>query len=105
MLSFCLPAPQLRENCAVIKDFVAGLGRPCQPPLTRESRPLLSAEHWSFGDTDKLKQLTQEAQPGVEALHAAALAQKRRITELQSQILKGECACRSSPQLLRLLNV
>ncbi|KWU41271.1 hypothetical protein RHOSPDRAFT_8490, partial [Rhodotorula sp. JG-1b] len=74
----------------------------------------LDAEHWSFGDVDKLKQLTREAQPGVEALHAAAVAQKRRITELQSQILKAETKreeasgflrARSDPAFAKLVRV
>jgi hypothetical protein len=43
-------------------------------PFTKDSRPQLNAQHWSFGDVDKLEQLTREAQPGVEALHAAAVA-------------------------------
>lgn len=33
--------------------------------------------------------MTQAAKPGVESLHAAAVAQKKRIVELQSQLLKG----------------
>ncbi|BGP58371.1 hypothetical protein JCM8202_001872 [Rhodotorula sphaerocarpa] len=91
----------LRKNGQVIKDFVDGLSRPLHAPLAAGTKPSLVASDWSFGDVDKLKQLTREAAPGVEALHAAALAQKRRIAELQSQLLKGETKREEAARFLR----
>ena len=39
---------------------------------------------------ERLRELTREIKPRVESLHDAALQQKQRTAELQSQMLKGE---------------
>ncbi|BGP11697.1 hypothetical protein JCM10049v2_007617 [Rhodotorula toruloides] len=93
----------LRENAAIIKDFVADLAKPCQPSTvqSKNGRGQYDDKFWSFGDLDQLKRLTKDAKPGVESLHAAAISQKRRVAELESQLLKAETKREEAGRFIR----
>ncbi|BGP35686.1 hypothetical protein JCM10296v2_007538 [Rhodotorula toruloides] len=92
----------LRKNAAIIKDFVADLAKPCQPSvLSKDDRAQYDDKFWSFGDVDKLKRLTKDAKPGVESLHTAAISQKRRVAELESQLLKAETKREEAGRFIR----
>ncbi|GAA6055606.1 hypothetical protein NBRC10513_007070 [Rhodotorula toruloides] len=92
----------LRKNAAIIKDFVADLAKPCQPSiLSKDDRAQYDDKFWSFGDLEKLKRLTKDAKPGVESLHAAAISQKRRVAELESQLLKAETKREEAGRFIR----
>ncbi|GAA5834325.1 hypothetical protein JCM11251_007959 [Rhodosporidiobolus azoricus] len=95
----------LRDNATVIKSFLSDLSQPAQPSLKEGGVPIdYDDSHWSFGDLDKLQHATKAAKPGVEALQAAAMVQKRRVAELQSLLLKAETKREEAARFLRAKN-
>ena len=70
----------------MIKGFARDVAVPLEPSKGED----WDDRHWSLGDLERLRELTREIKPRVESLHDAALQQKQRTAELQSQMLKGE---------------
>ncbi|GEM11245.1 nuclear pore complex protein Nup214 [Rhodotorula toruloides] len=92
----------LRKNAAIIKDFVADLSKPCQSAnASKDKLVQYDDKFWSFGDLEQLKHLTKDAKPSVESLHIAAISQKRRAAELESQLLKAEMKREEAARLIR----
>jgi hypothetical protein len=89
-------AAQLRTNSANLTAFLSSLRTPLQPSSSAQPTSYDDSQ-WSFGDLERVRELTKAARPGVEALEKAGLAQKRRVGEMQGLLLKGS-SLHSSPR-------
>ena len=91
---------QLRTNSSVIKNFAKEIAVAVQPKELKEGeRVEYDDRKWSMGDLERLKQLTKQLRPSVEAFHGEAVKQKRKTAELQSQMLKGTLNLCLSPSI------
>ncbi|GAA5830463.1 hypothetical protein JCM3766R1_002730 [Sporobolomyces carnicolor] len=90
----------LRANAQVIKGFARDVAVPLDPSKGED----WDDRHWSLGDLERLRELTREIKPRVESLHDAALQQKQRTAELQSQMLKAETKREEAARFVRAKN-